>query len=618
MSEESKDLVKKPNLQAGRPGGRGPMRVNLDKAKNSKATTRRLLTYLKESKKALIVVYIFIILSVVLSLAQSVILQPIIDDYIVPLLKNPENLEYKLGCIRMIGILILIAIGTAICSYVQSRMMIGVSQKTVKKLRDEVFAKLQKLPIKYFDTHPNGELMSRIVNDIDNISISLNTSINQIISGVLTLISTLIIMIVISPMLSAISLLSLPVMLIVVGKIAKINKKQFIKQQEALAKVDGYIEEYVSGQKVIKAFNKEEDIENGFNKVNNDLRQNGFMAQTVAGMVMPIMGNIGNITTAITTVIAGILCIRGKITLGTITIFSKFSKEYSRPITEITNQFNVIQSGIAGAERIFEILDEAEEYPDNVGKPEIGKIEGHVEFKNVYFGYDESHNILKNINIEAKPGETIALVGPTGAGKTTTINLLTRFYDVTDGEILIDGKNIKNVEKDSLRDSLGIVLQDTVLFSGTVKENIRYGKLDATDEEIIEAAKLADAHGFIKRLPNGYDTIISEDATNISKGQAQLINIARVILNNPQILVLDEATSNVDTRMEVKIQQAMNKLLEGRTSFIIAHRLSTIVNSDKILVINDGEIVEQGSHEELISKKGIYYGMYTGVFEDAS
>ena len=615
MAENDKNTGLPPKRQGG---GKGPMSVNLDKAKDSRGTIKRLLSYLSGSKKELTLVYVFIAFSVILSLAQSVILQPIIDDYIVPLLKHPEVVEYKIGCIRMIVILVIIAISAGICTYIQSKVMIEVSQKTVKKLRDEVFSKIEKLPIKYFDTHPHGELMSRIVNDIDNISISLNTSINQMISGVLTVFATLIIMIVISPILSAISLLSLPIMVLVVGKIAKINKKQFIKQQEALAKVDGYIEEYVSGQKVIKAFNKEEDIEVEFNKRNEDLRKNGFMAQTVAGVVMPIMGNIGNITTAVTTVLAGIFCIQGKISLGTITIFSKFSKEYSRPITEITNQFNVIQSGIAGAERIFEILDEKEEYPENVGKPEIGDIKGHVEFKDVYFGYEESKPVLKDINIDAKPGETIALVGPTGAGKTTTINLLTRFYDVTKGEILIDGKNVKDVEKDSLRNSLGIVLQDTVLFSGTIKENIRYGKLDATDEEVIEAAKLADAHSFIKRLPNGYDTIISEDAGNISKGQAQLINIARVILNNPQILVLDEATSNVDTRMEVKIQAAMNKLLEGRTSFVIAHRLSTIINSDKILVINDGQIVEQGNHNELISKKGIYYKMYTGVFEEAS
>ena len=438
------------------------------------------------------------------------------------------------------------------------------------------------------------------------------------ISGFLTVVIILVILFVINPILATISLLSLPIMLFIVSKIAKYNKAQFIKQQEALAEVNGYIQEYISGQKVIKAFNREEVVKSDFNERNENLKKNGFMAQTVAGMIMPIMGNISNISTAITTVLAGIFCINGKISLGTITIFSKFSKEYSRPITEIANQFNVIQAGIAGAERIFEILDELEEYPENIGKPEIGEIKGHVEFKDVYFGYSEDKSILKDVNIDAKPGETIALVGPTGAGKTTTINLLARFYDVTKGQILIDGKDIREVEKDSLRESLGIVLQDTVLFSGTVKENIRYGKLDATDEEVIEAAKLADAHGFIKRLPHGYDTIISEEAGNISKGQAQLINIARVILNNPQILVLDEATSNVDTRMEVKIQKAMNKLLEGRTSFVIAHRLSTIVNSDKILVVNDGKIIEQGSHNELIEKKGVYYKMYTGIFEEAS
>ena len=603
MAEEK---MKKP---AGGPGGRGPMSVNLDKAKNSKATIKRLLKYLEGSKKILFVVVLFIIAYVVLNTSQSIMLQPIIDDYIVPLLENPADSEAKLGCIRMIATLFIICMLTAVCSFLQSKFMIKVSQKVVKQLRDEVFAKIQKLPIRYFVVHPSGELMSKIVNDIDNISIALNTSINQLISGVLTVIVILVILFVINPILATI---------FVVGKIANYNKAQFIKQQEALAEVNGYIEEYVSGQKVIKAFNKENDVKEEFNNRNENLRKNGFMAQTVAGMVMPIMGNISNITTAITTVLAGIFCINGKITLGTITIFSKFSKEYSRPITEISNQFNVIQAGIAGAERIFEILDEAEEYPYNSGKPVIGEIKGHVEFKDVDFGYPEKEKALVNVNIDAKPGETIAIVGPTGAGKTTIVDLLIRFYDVRTGKILIDGKDIRDVDKNSLRNSIGIVLQDTVLFSDTIMENIRYGRLDATDEEVIEAAKLADAHSFIKRLPNGYDTVISEDAGNISKGQAQLINIARVILSNPQILVLDEATSNVDTRMEVKIQQAMSKLLEGRTSFVIAHRLSTIVNSDRILVINDGNIIEQGSHSELISKKGVYYKMYTGIFEEAS
>ena len=422
-------------------------------------------------------------------------------------------------------------------------------------------------------------------------------------------------MFIISPTLAFLNLLALPLMIWVVAKIAKLNRKQFIKQQQALAEVNGYIEEYISGQKVIKAFNKEEDVKANFAQKNENLKKQGFLAQAIAGIVMPTMGNISNLATAITAVVSGLMAINGQITVGVIALYTRFSKEYSRPITEITNQFNVIQAGLAGAERMFQIMDEEPEFMDNEGKPRIGEIQGHVELKQVYFGYEKGKDILKDINIEAKPGQTIAIVGPTGAGKTTIINLLTRFYDVGKGEILIDGKNIKEVDKDSLRDSLGIVLQDTVLFNETVMENIRYGKLNATDEEVIEAAKLANAHSFIKRLPHGYQTILSEDAGNISKGQAQLLNIARVILNDPQILVLDEATSNVDTRMEVKIQEAINELLKGRTSFVIAHRLSTIVNADIILVVNSGKVVEQGNHKELMEKKGIYYGMYTGIFE---
>ena len=599
-----------------RPGGRGKgLTVNLDKAKDSKKTLKRLFGYLKRFKFLLGIVVVFVILSVVFDLASSVILQPIIDDYIVPLVQNPSSKELKSGCIRMIFILIGISLGAALTSFVYNKIMISVSQLTVKEIRKEIFAKVQKLPIKYFDTNSYGDLMSRIVNDIDNISIALNTSVTQIISGTLMLVGTLVTMFIISPLLALISILALPFMLLVVSKIAKYNKKQFIKQQEALADVNGFIEEYVSGQKVIKAFNKEEDVKFTFDIKNTNLRKNGFMAQAVAGVVMPIMGSFSNITSALTVVVGGILCINGKMSIGTITLYSKFAKQFSRPITEISNQFNVIQAGIAGAERIFEILDEKNEFEGNEAYPEIGEVKGHVEFKNVYFGYQEGKDILKDINIEAKPGETVAIVGPTGAGKTTITNLINRFYDIQEGKIRYDGINISKIKKADLRRSLGIVLQDTHLFTGTVMENIRYGKLDATDEEVIEASKLADAHSFIKRLPEGYDTILNEDASNISKGQAQLINIARVILNNPEVLVLDEATSNVDTRMEVKIQKAMNTLLKGRTSFVIAHRLSTIVNSDQILVMNAGRIIEKGNHEELINLKGTYYKMYTGIFE---
>lgn len=598
--------------------GKGPMNVSLDRAKDSKGTIKRLMKYLENHKKGFVIVVIFIILYVLANLATSILLQPIIDQYIVPMIQNPGESSYIWGFIRMVGIYIGVTICAALFSYIQSKTMLNIAQQAVKEMRKDLFDKIQKLPIKYFDTHPHGELMSRIVNDIDNISIALNTSVNQIISGALTLIGTLIAMIVISPTLAIISILSLPIMLLIVSKIAKVNKKQFKKGQQALAEVNGYIEEYVSGQKVIKAFNREEKVKEDFDTRNLKLRKEGFLAQAIAGIVMPLMGGLSNVVTAITAMVSGILAIRGVISVGTIALYTKFSKEFSRPITEITNQFNVIQSGIAGAERCFEILDEEVEFKENIGKPDIGKIKGHVELKNVYFGYDENKMILKDINVEAKPGQTIAIVGPTGAGKTTMMNLLMRFYDVSKGQILIDGKDIRDVSKESLRNAIGIVLQDTVMFHETVRENIRFGKLDSTEEEIIQAAKLANAHSFIKRLPHGYDTILSEDAGNISKGQAQLLNIARVILNNPQILVLDEATSNVDTRMELKIQEAIQELLKGRTSFVIAHRLSTIVNADIILVVNDGRIVEKGSHIELMNQKGIYYRMYTGIFEEVS
>lgn len=599
-------------------GGKGPMSVTLDRAKDSKGTIKRLMKYLENHKKGFVIVIIFIILYVLANLATSILLQPIIDQYIVPMIQNPGESSYIWGFIRMLGVYIGVTICAALFSYIQSKTMLNIAQQVVKDMRKDLFDKIQKLPIKYFDTHPHGELMSRIVNDIDNISVALNTSVNQIISGALTLIGTLIAMIVISPTLAIISILSLPIMLLIVSKIAKVNKKQFKKGQQALAEVNGYIEEYVSGQKVIKAFNREEKVKEDFDTRNLKLRKEGFLAQAIAGIVMPLMGGLSNVVTAITAMVSGILAVKGVISVGTIALYTKFSKEFSRPITEITNQFNVIQSGIAGAERCFEILDEEVEFKENIGKPDIGKIKGHVELKNVYFGYDENKMILKDINVEAKPGQTIAIVGPTGAGKTTMMNLLMRFYDVNKGQILIDGKDIRDVSKESLRNAIGIVLQDTVMFHETVRENIRFGKLDSTEEEIIQAAKLANAHSFIKRLPHGYDTILSEDAGNISKGQAQLLNIARVILNNPQILVLDEATSNVDTRMELKIQEAIQELLKGRTSFVIAHRLSTIVNADIILVVNDGRIVEKGSHIELMNQKGIYYRMYTGIFEEVS
>ena len=396
---------------------RGAMNVNLDKAKDTKGTIKRIMKYLEQHKKGFAIVVIFIILYVLFNLATSILLQPIIDDYIIPMIQNPEENSYKIGFIKILAIYITIAILAAVCSYIQSRTMVNIAQQAVKDMRKDLFAKIEKLPIKYFDTHPHGELMSRIVNDIDNISMALNTSVNQIFTALLTLFGTLIAMIVISPILALISILALPVMLIIVRKIAKINKKQFIKQQQSLAEVNGYIEEYISGQKVIKAFNKEETVKQNFNTRNMKLRKEGFLAQAIAGIVMPLMGGLSNITTAITAIVSGILAINGKISVGTIALYTKFSKEFSRPITEVTNQFNIIQAGIAGAERCFEIIDEEVEFPENAGKNNIGPVKGHVEFKNVYFGYDNEKMILKNINLDVKPGETIAIVGPTGARK---------------------------------------------------------------------------------------------------------------------------------------------------------------------------------------------------------
>jgi len=594
----------------------GPPKGNkFEKPRDTKQTVKRLWGYLRQSKLLLITVIVLVILTAIIDMASIYVLAPIIDDYIMPMVENKGESEYVAGLAKMIGLFLGLDIAYVVCNYISSKIMIKVSQNTVMTMRNELVEKIEKLPIKYFDTHPHGELMSRITNDMDNLSNTLNSSVTQIISGFCTLVLALIAMFSINVAMSFISIVIIPIIAIVAVSFSKITRRQFIKQQECLAKVNGYVEEYISGQKVIKAFNKEDDVIAGFDEVNEILRKEGFKAQFTSGAIMPISGSINQIGTAFTMVLAGIFAVQGKISIGNIVSFNKFSNHFGRPINEIANQFNVIQSGLAGAERMFNIMDEEEEYPDDMGKELLTQVRGHVEFRNVSFGYDENKLVIKNFNLEANPGETIALVGPTGAGKTTIINLLTRFYDVIDGEILIDGKNIKELDKYSLREALGIVLQDTVMFSETVKENIRYGKLEATDDEIKEAAKLANAHQFIKRLPQSYDTRLAEDGGNISVGQRQLLNISRVILNNPDILILDEATSNVDTRTEVHVQDAMNKLLDGRTSFVIAHRLSTIRGADKIVVINHGEIVEQGNHDELIERQGMYYTMYTGMFD---
>lgn len=589
-------------------------KLTLERANDSKATIKRVWKYLKKYKFRLFLVFLFIILSITFNTISSLLLAPIIDNYITPMIGSADPSIYVFGLIRQIIYLISCAIFASLSSYLQYKSMIKVAQFTVRDMRQDLFNRLSILPVKYYDTHTHGDLMSSITNDLDNVSAALNNSIDQIVAAVLNLIITLIVMFNISGKLTLISIISVPLLSLVSFFIVRLTKKHFAKQQESLANLNGYIEEYISGQKVIKAFNKEEDVLNSFDKHNENLRVNGFKAQAYGSIVMPVMGSLNNISIAITYICAGIMAIKGRISVGKITSFVKFARQFTQPINEISQQASVIQSGLAGAERVFAIIDEDLEFSDSLDKPKLENVIGNVEFKNVNFGYDDEV-VLKDINLKVNRGETIAIVGPTGAGKTTIINLLTRFYDVNSGEILIDGKNIKDVNFYSLRDNLGIVLQDTVLFSLSVKDNIKFGKLDATDEEVIKAAKLAGADSFIRKLPNKYDTLLNEDTSNISVGQRQLLNIARVILNDPKILILDEATSNVDTRTEVKVQQAMNKLLDGRTSFVIAHRLSTIRNADKIIVIDDGMIVEAGNHDELINKKGMYYKMYTGMFK---
>ena len=583
-------------MNAARNGGFGPGKGkrSVEKAKDTKGTIKRLWKYIEQNKVRLIIVFILVIISSVASILSTSILKPIIDDYIIPKDWN--------GLLIMIGVMIALAIINSLITLIQNRIMVKMAQITVRELRKDVFNKLVKLPIKFYDTHSHGELMSRITNDLQNVTDVLSGSIVDIFSGIITFVGVTIAMLVVSPALTVLNLLAIPVIVFITSKVSKINRKQFMAQQEELGKINGFIEERISGQYVVKAFEMEEKSVNEFVEINDSYRKVGIKAEAFAGLVMPLARNLNGITYAITVIIAGILGVRGKISIGDFTTFTKFARHFGQPINQIANQFSSIQLGLASAERCFEIIDE-----------KLDKVDGNVKLDGVYFSYEEGKPILKNINIDAKKGEVIALVGPTGAGKTTIVNLLTRFYDVNKGKITIDGNDIKDIDRKSLREAIGMVLQDTVLFAESVKDNILYGKLDATDEEVKLAAQRANADEFINHLHDGYDTKLNEDGSNLSIGQKQLLNIARVFINQPKILILDEATSNVDTRTEVKIQQAMLELMKGRTSFVIAHRLSTIRNADKIIVIDNGEAVESGTHKELMEKEGRYYRLYTGL-----
>lgn len=600
-------LMNGPGRRPGGPRGMKPV----EKPKNFKGTMSRLWNYFGKEKTLLIIIFLFVIADAAIGLLAPYLIGRSVDA----ISKSKGKVNFSV--LEIIVITLSTAyVSDAIINFIQGWLMAGVSQKIVKSLREALFEKLQKLPVAFFDTHTHGEVMSRLTNDIENVSSTISQSTTQLMSGAITIVGSLIMMLILSPILTLASMITVPLVFLLTRTIAKKTSVLFKDQQVQLGKLNGHIEEIISGLQVVKAFNHEDKAIEQFEEVNDKLCQVGLKAQIWSGFIMPLMNVINNVGFAVVAGVGGMLAVKDIVTVGVIASFLSYSRQFARPLNDLANIFNTLQSAVAGAERVFDVLDEKEETDDVEGAIELENPKGLVEFKSVDFGYREDVPILKNINFVSRQGSNTALVGPTGAGKTTIVNLITRFYDVTGGKILIDGKDIREYTRDSLRKCFGIVLQDTYLFSGTIKENIKYGKLDASDEEVERAAAMANADIFIKRLPNGYDTVLAESGANLSQGQRQLLAIARAILANPSILILDEATSSVDTRTELHIQEAMLKLMNGRTSFIIAHRLSTIRDADTIMVIDAGRIMEKGSHEELIKSNGVYHNMFFNQFKN--
>lgn len=583
--------------------------IPVEKPKDSSSTLKRLFYYFGEEKNKIFIALFLVILSTSLTL-----LVPYFTGKIVDALTVSKDMINLLEVRNLILYVLAFYVFSSLFMYFQEFIIAGISQRVVYKIRKDIFDKFQKMPVIFFDRTTHGELMSRVTNDIDNINNTISQTMIQFMHTFISTIGTVFIMFYINKIMALVTLATVPIVLLVTRTIANNTKKYFKTQQQFLGNLNGHIEESISGIDVVRMFNKEDDMIKRFKKFNDDLKEVGVKAQIWSGFIMPIMNAIGNLTFVIIVLSGSLLVLNNAITIGVVTSFIFYSKQFQRPINELASTFNQLQSGIAGAERVFEILDEEDEREDELDAIEANNIKGKVEFKNVYFNYSKNKEVLKDISFMVEAGTKVALVGPTGAGKTTIVNLLTNFYEVTKGEILIDDVNINKYKKNSLRNMFGVVLQDTYLFSGTIKENIRYGKLDATDEEIIAACKISNADEFIKRLPNGYDTYISEGGGNLSQGQRQLLAIARAVLKDPSILILDEATSNVDTRTELKIQEAMISLMKNRTTFIIAHRLSTIRDADIIMMIEDGRIIEKGTHEELIETKGAYFNLYMSQY----
>ncbi|MGN0353043.1 MAG: ABC transporter ATP-binding protein [Roseburia sp.] len=614
----SKEMGKKPQYRGRGPmGGHGMMPG--EKARDFKGSIGKLLAYIGKYKIAIVCVMIFATCSTIFNVVGPKILgkaTTALSEGLMAKIAGTGSIDFtKIGRI-LIFVLCLYA-GSAVFNFIQGWIMTGVTQKVCYKLRKEISEKINRMPMKYFESRTYGEVLSRITNDVDTLGQGLNQSITTIISSLATLIGVLIMMLSISPLMTLIALVILPVSAVLTSSVVKKSQKYFKAQQEYLGHINGQVEEVYGGHVVIKAYNKEKDIIEEFDKTNRTLYESAWKSQFLSGMMHPIMVFVGNLGYAAVALVGGLLAIRNVITIGDIQAFIQYVKNFTQPIQQIAQVINQVQSMTAASERVFEFLEEEEEEQTVEHPASAENIRGEVEFSHVHFGYQPDQIIVNDFSVKVKPGQKIAIVGPTGAGKTTMVKLLMRFYDVNDGAILLDGTNIKDYNRRELRDAFGMVLQDTWLFKGTIMENIRYGHLDATDEEVIEAAKAAHAHRFIQTLPGGYDMELNEDASNVSQGQKQLITIARAILADNKVLILDEATSSVDTRTEVVIQKAMDNLMKGRTSFIIAHRLSTIRDADVILVMKDGDIVEQGNHEELLAKNGVYAGLYNSQFEES-
>ncbi|MHA6260139.1 ABC transporter ATP-binding protein [Sporosarcina sp. CAU 1771] len=611
---------KKRPAQSGGPGGfgGGNMMMEGKKAKDFKGTLRRLLSYLKPEQNKLIIVFFAAIMSTIfMVLGPKVMGNTITELFEGAYGKFTGVPDAAIDFDTIAKLLLLLAglyVTSSIFSYVQQFIMASVSQNTVYGLREDVNDKLKKLPLKYYDGHPVGDTLSRMTNDIDTIGSTLQQSLTQFITSIVTIVGILAMMLWISPVLTIIALVSLPLSIFVIRPFLKRSQKHFANQQRTLGNLNGHIEEMYTGHQVVKVFGHEEKAIAKFEDVNEQLYDAGRKAQFISGIIMPMMFLIGNISYVLICIVGGILVTQNAIRIGDIQAFITYSKQFTQPITQTANIANIIQSTVAAAERVFELLDEEEEVAE-VTTVRLDNAKGEVTFEHVDFGYGEDL-LIEDMNVHVSPGQTVAIVGPTGAGKTTLINLLMRFYELNSGTIKIDGQDTRSMSRENLRTTFGMVLQDTWLFNGTIKDNIAYGKSGATEEEILAAAEMSRADHFIRTLPDGYDTILNEEASNISQGQKQLITIARAVLADPSIMILDEATSSVDTRTELLIQQAMNRLMEGRTSFVIAHRLSTIRNADLIVVMDKGKVIEQGTHDELLEAKGFYETLYTSQFSE--